>query len=202
MSQFDLVFSREFAQEEAACDRLRQTLAVHAPVGERQLLFRKSADPHLPALIQLVAVVAVWRILVPAAEAYLKRLAELAADATWKALRSHIKQTRAEPIAEIATVLADTASNVGTGVDVRFTLCLPGERSSPGLVIDGQGPETLARCLSNFVVHSERIQQELQAATADGRQLIGEPRVALADDGGVILTWAYADGTECRKHII
>ncbi|MCY4003898.1 MAG: hypothetical protein OXF33_09370 [Rhodospirillales bacterium] len=202
MSQFDLMFSREFGREEAACDRLRQTLAAHAPIGERQLLFRKSVDLHLPALIELVAVVAVWRILVPAAEAYLKRLAELAADVTWQAVRSHLMQTRAEPIAEIATVLADTASTAATRVEVRFTLRLPGERSGPKLVIDGQDPDTLARCLSNFVVHSERIQQELQAATGDGQRLLGEPRVALADDGGVVLTWVYANGTECRKHII
>lgn len=139
MSQLDLVVSREFGLEEAACDRLRRSLAVYVPVGRRQPFFRRSVSSELPAFIELVAVITVWRLLVPAAAAYLKRLAEHAADATWEAVRSSQRRTRAEPIADIATVLAETASTVATDVEVRFTLRLPDERSGPCLVI-GRDP--------------------------------------------------------------
>lgn len=201
MSQFDLVFSREFGREKAASDRLRKTLAVHAPVGEPQLSLRKSVDSYLPALIELIAIVAVWRVLLPAAAAYLERLAEHAADATWEAVRSRLQQTEAEPVAEIATALVDTASTVATDVEVRLTLRLLGEHFGPGLVIVGRDPEKFVRCLSTFVVHTERIQQELQVAIDGDRRPFGEPQVALADDGGVVLIWKCADGTECRKHV-
>ena len=201
MSQLDLMVSREFGLEEAACDRLRQSLAVYVPVGRPQLFLRRSVTSELLPFIELVAVIAVWQMLVPAASAYLKRFAEHAADATWEAVRSRQRRTRAEPIVDIATVLAETASTVETDVEVRFTLRLPDERSGPGLVVEGRDPETCARCLSTFVVHAERIQQEMQAAISDGRRPIGEPRVALANDGGVVVTWTCADGTECRKHI-
>ena len=201
MPQLDLVFSREFGRENAACDRLRQTLAVHAPVGEPQLLFRKSMGLQLSALIELVADLDVWLLFAPAAVAFSATIGKRAADASWDFVRSRLKQTKAEPIADIAAVLANTVSTVATDVQIRLTLRLSGERSGPGLVIEGSDPKAIAVCLSTFVVHGERIHQEMQAAISDGRRPLGEPCVALADDGGVVVTWMCADGTECRKHI-
>ena len=134
MPQLDLVVRRKFGLEEAACDWLRRLLAVYVPVGRPQLFSRRSVSSELPAFIELVAVITVWRLLVPAAAAYMKRLAERVADATWEAVRSRQRRTRAELIADIATVLAETVSTVATDVEVRFTLRLPDERSDPCLV--------------------------------------------------------------------
>ena len=201
MSQFELVLSPEFDRDDAVRDRLCQALAAHIPVSRPQFLFRKSADPQIPALIEVAAVLAVWHVLVPAAAAYFERLAEHAADATWAALRARLTKSRAEPIADIAQALADSAGASASNVEVRLTLRLPGERSGPGLVVVGQDPETIARCLAAFVVHGDGVQQELLAAISDGRRPLGEPRVALTEDGGLVVTWVCVDGTECRRQI-
>ena len=201
MTQLDLVFSREFGLENPACDRLRQTLALHAPVGEPKMLLRKSGGLQLPALIELVADLHVWALFASAAAAFSVTIGKRAADASWDFVRSRLKQTKAEPIADVAAALANTASTAAKDVQIRLTLRLPGEPFGPALVIEGSDPAAIAVCLSAFVNHGEGILQVMQAATSDGRQPRGEPRVTLADDGGVVVTWRCADGTECRKLI-
>ena len=202
MAQLDMVFSREFGFDDAGRSRLHQALAAHVPVGKPQLSFRKSAGSTLPELIELIATVEIWLLFAPAAAAFSATIGKRAADAGWDFVRSRFRQTKAEPIADIATVLAETASSVATDVEVRFTLRLPGEHFGASLAVAGRDPETLARALSAFVVHAESIHLEMQAAAiSDGWWPHGDPTVTVADDGGVVLTWKCADGTGFRKHI-
>ena len=200
MSELNLVLTREFSTVEA--DGLRRALGAHLQVGEPRRLLRRSADPALTALIEVIGSATDWLPLKAAATAYLAKLGIHAADATRNALRSRFGRTEAKPLAEVATALATTANTVQGRVEIVVGLNIPNEHLETCLCIEAREPEKIARCLAALIVRVETISEEMQAEIDAGRQPMGAARIKVCDDGSLLITWVRkGGGKECEKHI-
>ena len=200
MSELNLVLTREFSTVEA--DELRRALGAQVQVGEPKRLFRKSADPALTALIEVIGSATDWLPLKAAATAYLAKLGIHAADATRNALRSGFERPEAKPLAEVATALATTANTVQGSVEIVLGLSIPNKHLEASICVEAREPEEIARCLAAIIVRAETISEEMQAEIDAERQPLGAARIKVCDDGSLLITWAReGGGKECEKHI-
>ena len=104
MSELNLVLSEKFDTDDA--EAILAELSEHLKVGEHRFLLRKSADPTLVSVVQLLGDVAAWLPLSAAATVYFSALAKRAADATWTGLASLFNAYEAKPLVDVATTLA------------------------------------------------------------------------------------------------
>ncbi|MDD9961815.1 MAG: hypothetical protein F4X81_12625 [Gammaproteobacteria bacterium] len=123
MAELSLVISERLS--DAELETLLAELRVHLAVGEPRYLLRKSADPTLVPLIELVGSVGAWLPLTPAATAYLATLGKHAADATRNWVARSWRREEAKPVSDLATALAKAAECMGPNTAVVIGLDVP-----------------------------------------------------------------------------
>lgn len=200
MAEIQLVLSERFSAQDA--DTLRANLREHLAVGEPQWLLRKSADPNISALIQMIGSATDWLPLKAAATAYLSRLAIHAADATRDAVQARFKSEEVKPLADTATALATAANKIERKTEIVLGLNIPDDHFGTCISIEVGEPEEIARHLASLILQVETISEEMQAEIAAGRRPVGGVRIQMCDDGGLLITWQRGgDGKVCEKRI-
>ena len=198
MAGLNLVVSGRFSTQDA--DTLRAELREHLAVGEPQTLLRRSADPILPSIIEIIG--DGWLPLKAAAIAYLSRLAIHAGDTTWNALRSRFKREETKPLAGVANALATTANKVEGKVVIVLGLNIPDDAFGTCISTEVREPEEIARQLAALIVRSENVSKVMHAEIDAGRRPIGRARIEVQDDDSLVIRWKRkTDGKECAKHI-
>ena len=200
MAELSLVLSERLG--DAELDSLLAELRVHLSVGEPRYLLRKSADPNLASVIQLVGSVLAWLPLSAAATAYFASLGKHAGDATWNRLTRSRRREEAKPVSELATALAKATDRMGSNTEVVIGLDVPDGPWGTKITIKNPGPEEVARVLGAFVAHVEQLAKEVQAAVDEGGQPRGPVVVELDSNGDLVATWrARAGESSCTIRI-
>ena len=145
----NLVLSERFGSQDA--QELRHALDEHLTIGETSYLVRKSADPSLTSLIQLIGDAGAWLALSAPAAVYVSVLAKHAGDATWDWLRARFKSDDLKPLAAVSTQLAATADKVDGNVEFILNLNVPDDHWGTSITIRAR--EAVLNVASRFSPH-------------------------------------------------
>ena len=201
MSKLDIVLSEKFSTQDG--DELSSTLSEHLAIGDTNRLFRKSADPSLTSLIQLIGDATAWLLLSAPAMVYLTVLAKHAGDASWDWLRSRFKSDDLKPLAAVATQLAITANKVDGNVEIILSVNVPDDHLGTSITIRAREPEDIARSLAAFLVRVEKISTVMQVEIDAGRAPFAGADIELQDDGTLLIKWrGRTDRKEHERRII
>ena len=187
MTNLSLVLSERFSTQDA--HTLRETLTAHLKVGEPQWLVRKSADPGLSSIIEIIGSATSWFPLKAAATVFLSTLAKHVGDATWNSLRSLFKSNEVKPLADVATALVETANKVEGRVEIVLGINVPDEFRGTCISIKAGEPEEIARRLAALVVRIEKVSEVMQEEIDAGREPLGGAVVEVQDDGSLLIRW-------------
>ncbi|MEQ8503228.1 MAG: hypothetical protein RIB84_27745 [Sneathiellaceae bacterium] len=194
MPELNLILSDRFALDDA--NAVRTALSEHLSVGEPRFWLRKSVDPTLISIIQLMGTAAAWLPLSAAATIYLSTLAKRAGDATWDGIASLLKRKEVKPLADVATTLATTASKMEGKVEIVVGLSLPDDSFGAAVTIKGKSPEDVAQAVAAFVVHVEALSKTMQAEVEAGRAPLRRAAVEVQGDGSLLVKWYSHDESE------
>ncbi len=200
MGKLTLSLSERFDTDDA--NHLRSALEEHLAVGEPRYLFRKSIEPGLTSVVELLGAAADWWPLKAAATVYLGALAKRAADATWTGLAERLRSKEVEPLKDVATDLALTAKKAGTDVEIVVGLDVPDDFQGTAMVIRTQEPEEVARMLAIFVARADEISTLISAEAAGDQRPVGRVEVILEEDGQVLVRWMSKSDLRIRERRI
>ena len=191
MSTLELTLSDRFGTEDA--DAVCAALSEHLCLGKPRSLFRQSADPNLPSVVQLVGHAAGWSPLKVAATAFfsahIATLAKRAGDATSDGIATRLKNKEARPLADVATTLTETANRPGGKAEIVVGLNTPGDHFCTGVRITEDTPAAVAFKLAAFVVHATSLEEMMLAETAAGNAPCGQVTVEVQVDGSLLVKW-------------
>ena len=200
MADLSVVLSERLGDGEL--DSLLSELRAHLSVGEPRYLLRKSADPTLPSVIQLVGSVLAWLPLSAMATAYFGALGKQAGDATWIRLARSRRSKEAEAVSELATALAKAADCMGPNAEVVLGLDDADGVWSMAITIKDPDPEEVARVLGTFVVHVEQLAVGVRAEVDAGRGPRGPVAVEVDLNGDLVAKWRARVGeTVCTVRV-
>ena len=203
MPELNLTLSEKFTDDDATTIRaaLNRHFQISRPVGR---VVRRSIDP--PSILLLLGGVAAWKILVKPAEAFMNSffstLGKRAANAAMDSALEWKKNKDIKPLADVATALVAAANRVDGRVTISIGLNIPDDDLGTALSTDSRDPLEVARVLTAFVVHAQRIADIVQAEIERGHEPIGGVNVELARDGTVKIRWrAGSDFKAYEKRI-
>ena len=191
MNELSLVQSEDLPTEEA--ERLRVAISQHMPVGEAKRYMRRSGDPSLNPLVELIASADVWLYLKAAAGIFLGALVKRAADATWDWTQSLAASKEAKPITDIASALTLTSGRLDTEIDIIIGLNIPDEIFVACVSIKTRDPTEIANKLAGFVEHVEGLARLMQSEIDARRRPLGPAAVEVQEDGSLIVRWYSRD---------
>lgn len=173
--------------------RIFSRLTPHFPLKRGSFVsIRASADPlGLPPFVQLVGAVALLSPLSVAAGAFLKRLAENAADALWKAIERSFsrRDSREAALAELVASLVEARSNMGDAGRVIFGLSFPQSQWGTVVVVRENDARKIASAVAGFIARVDDIFRLIEAEIAAGTKPWGYVEVEIGDGRATAIRW-------------
>ncbi|HEX7726601.1 MAG TPA: hypothetical protein VF410_08600 [Rhizomicrobium sp.] len=157
--------------------------------------FRSAADPgNLPQFIKLVGDIAIWTPFVVFASAFLKRIAEKAADVTWDVFKNKLSKAdrNAQAFVEVVSVLIDASADMQRGVAI-VGLNYPHSYWGTVLVIRDQHPEEIAKSVCLFIENVKEIDKVVHDAIEAGSRTHGYVHVEFDTDAHCHVHWIDQD---------
>ena len=186
-SELSIVISEKFQTQDAAF--LRARIGEHLTVGEPRFLFRKSADPSLTSILQILGDAAAWLPLRISATVFLSTIAKRAADATWDSLAALLKSKEVKPLSDVTNSLATVSNMVDGNVEVLIGLNIPDDHSGTAMLIETNSTVEVAYMLAQFVVHADQLAKAMQLEIEKGDVPLGPAKIQLQDDGSLLVKW-------------
>jgi len=158
-------------------------LAQHFAVKRGGIFFVRAAvgPTELPPLIQLVGTVAAFAPLSVAATAFLTRLSEKAADASWKAIERLFSRRHKDEaaIADLASSIVKARNQMGDVGSVFFGLNFPHSHGGTVVIVSSGDARTITEAVVGFVARAEDISRVVEAEVAAGTKPSGHVRVEI-----------------------
>lgn len=198
--------SFELVSTEGVSAQIVNQLSKHLSISRgRYLYLRASADVgNLPQIIQLVGDAVAWLPLAAFAAAYLKRLAEKSADATWDLIRKKFDRSDKSAVAfvESVTILAEArAAMAGKGAIIVGLNC-PQPHWGTVVIIKDEDPIVIAEMMAKFAVNAERISSFVHNEMDSGAKPLGHVNVEFLEDGQVRLNWIDQAGFKIEERFL
>ena len=188
--------------EPSEADHLAQSLRNHLDVEDPRFLVRKDEVGVILQFVQLIGDWVAWIPLGASVTAYLVRLGQRAADASWVAAQNHFKRKEIKPLADVATTLAQAKRAFGDATEIIVGLDIPEKIWGTVLIIREDDPVKIAYALAKFIDAAETISVEIKKEVAAGRAPLGRAEITLEADGGIIVRWqSQADFSRHEKRI-
>jgi hypothetical protein len=190
--------SLELVASEGADLRIVSVLSAHLNIAPGKYMFlRASADTgDLPQFIQLVGEAAAWLPLSIFAAAYLKRIAEKAADTTWDAIKRKLNRSNKDEAAFVESVssLIDARSKLGERSALIIGLNYPESYWGTVVVIKEREEEEIARKIAMFVLNADKISELIHKEVDAGAKPLGYVYIEFPSAGHIKLHWVDNTG--------
>ena len=202
MPELSLVVTEKFAEDNA--QSLRIALSRHLKVSDPEKHHRKSIDPS--SFIQLLGETEEWLTLATAAKAvfaaFVLEITRKAAGATWEHWKERVKSNKeTKPLIEVVQATVETAKSVDGEVNIGFGLNIPDNHFGTTIWANSRDPAEVAKALSVFILHVEKISKVIQAEIKHGREPLGPAIVKLQEDGSIVINWQTSAFKACEERI-
>ena len=179
-------------QERGVARRL-EGLGIRVEGVEPGIMLR---DASPPSILELMASAAVWTPLVIAATAFLKKIAENAADEAWtnrRQIASWLTAQAVRPFQKLCELFGEMRDASGDNSHVCVGIPLPDQYFGATLKLDDIGAEEMAVKLAIFIAHTEEIEVAVYSLLEGEDAPLGPVSILVAGDGTLSLAWMGGD---------
>jgi hypothetical protein len=99
------------------------------------------------------------------------------------------KSPGAEPVAEIAAILAEQRGRLGDDGSVHIGISLLNSYTNAILVIKSDEALEIARNLAFFISHVAELEEFMRKEIEEGRKPLGSAIIKLEEDGRLVVEW-------------